>query len=218
MQAKAYKGMGMEGPVARWYAATTRKDMEAFKALARRIAGSLPEGARVLEVAPGPGYFAIELARLGNFSVTGLDISKTLVEIERKNAAQEGVAVDFREGNASQMPFEDASFDLIVCRAAFKNFSEPVKALQEMRRTLRPGGKALIIDLRKDASKEEIDSYIEKLDVGAVNAWMMKWTFRGMLLKRAYTKEEFKRFIAESGFEKSDIQQTAIGFEITLAK
>ncbi|HWF37535.1 MAG TPA: class I SAM-dependent methyltransferase [Candidatus Acidoferrales bacterium] len=185
MQAKAYKGMGMEGTIARWYAKTTRKDLGEFKALARRMAGGLPPDAQVLEVAPGPGYFAIELAKLGKHHITGLDISKTFVEIARKNAQKEGVQVDFQQGNASQIPFGDKTFDLIVCRAAFKNFSEPVEALKEMRRVLKPGGKAVIIDLGRDTPKEAIDSYIDGLDVNLFNKVFMKWTFRSMLLKRA---------------------------------
>ncbi len=83
---KAYKGMGMEGFTARWYASLTHKSLDEFKSLARRAAGQIPAGASVLEVAPGPGYFAIELAKLGAYRVTGLDISRTLVEIARANA------------------------------------------------------------------------------------------------------------------------------------
>jgi ubiquinone/menaquinone biosynthesis C-methylase UbiE len=218
MQAKAYKGLGMEGTIARWYAKTTRKDLGEFKTLARRIAADLPDGAQVLEVAPGPGYFSIELAKLGKQYVTGLDISKTFVEIARKNALAEGAQVDFRQGNASHMPFSEASFDLILCRAAFKNFSEPVQALKEMRRVLRPGGKAVIIDLRKDASKQAIDSYIDGLGVSTLNAIFMKWTFRSMLLKRAYTRQGFERFISESRFQDSQIDETPVGFEINLSR
>ena len=218
MQVKAYKGIGMEGTIARWYAQTTRKDLAEFKTLARRIAEGLPDNAHALEVAPGPGYFAIELAKLGKHHVTGLDISRTFVQIARKNALQEGVQVDFQLGNASRMPFGEASFDLILCRAAFKNFSEPVAALKEMRRVLRPGGIAVIIDLRKDASKRAIDSYIENLDVSTLSALFMKWTFRSMLLKRAYTREDFERFIAESGFQCPRLDETPVGFEITLLK
>jgi ubiquinone/menaquinone biosynthesis C-methylase UbiE len=218
MQAKGYKGIGMEGPIARWYATTTRKDLQEFKELARRMSETLPQGARVLEVAPGPGYFAIELAKLGRHHVTGLDISKTFVEIAGKNAANEGVHVDFERGDAACMPFGEASFDLIVCRAAFKNFTAPVTALKEMRRVLAPGGKAVIIDLRKDAPKEAIDAYIDSMGVSTLNAMFMKWTFRSMLLKRAYTKAQFERFISESGFSVPKIDETPVGFEITLAK
>ena len=135
---KAYKGMGMEGSTARWYDRTTRKDMPEFKALALRIAAVVPAGGTVLEVAPGPGFLSIELAKRG-LQVRAVDISKTFVEIAQRNAATEGVQAQFEVGNAAALPVEDASVDFVVCRAAFKNFSEPVKALAEMRRVLRPG-------------------------------------------------------------------------------
>ena len=218
MQAKAYKGMGMEGSVAQWYAKATRKDLGEIKDLARRMSSGLTPGCKILEIAPGPGYLAIELAKLGRYEVTGMDISKTFVGIAKKNAETEGVEVDFREGDAAHMPFEADTFDHIMCRAAFKNFSEPVMALKEMQRVLRPGGQALIIDLRKDTPPEAIDEYIGKVDRGAVNSFIMKWTFRLMLLKRAYTREDFQQFIAQSGFRSSEIQQKDLGFEITLVK
>ena len=141
--AKPYKGWGMEGAVARWYAALTKKSLDDFKALARRTAQQIAPRGSVLEVAPGPGYFAVELAKLGDYQITGLDISETFVEIARANAAQAGVKVAFRRGNASAMPFANASFDFLLCRAAFKNFGEPNRALAEMYRVLKPGGQAL---------------------------------------------------------------------------
>jgi ubiquinone/menaquinone biosynthesis C-methylase UbiE len=163
MGTEGYKGMGMEGAIARWYAKTTGKDIEEFKALARRMSEHLAPGASVLEVAPGPGYFAIELAKLGKYNITGLDISVTFVEIARKNAREAGAEVDFQRGDVSKMTFADDSFDLIVCRAAFKNFTDPVGALREMRHVLKPGGRAVIIDLRKDTPKQEIDAHVDKM-------------------------------------------------------
>jgi ubiquinone/menaquinone biosynthesis C-methylase UbiE len=215
---KAYKGMGMEGPVAKWYAKITHKDLAEFQALAKQMADGLPQGSRVLEVAPGPGYFAIEMAKFGKYSVTGLDVSKTFVEIARKNAAQAGVTADFRLGNASSMPWGDGSFDLIVCRAAFKNFSEPVKALSEMHRVLSSGGRALIIDLRRDTSQETVDEHVDRMGLGAMSSIMTKLTFRFMLLKRAYTRKEFEQFIAKSGFPAANIEETPLGFKIWLSK
>jgi ubiquinone/menaquinone biosynthesis C-methylase UbiE len=218
MQAKAYKGMGMEGGVARWYDKTTRKDLPEFKALARKVSQTLAPAAKVLEVAPGPGFFAIELSKIGKYEITGLDISKSFVEIATRNAREEHVEVDFRQGNASAMPFPDGGFDFIVCRAAFKNFSDPAGALREMRRVLKPGGRAMVIDLRKDVNKRALDDYIRGLGVGTLNALMMKWTFRLMLIPRAYTKEQFENFISQSSFGSSQIQETPIGFEITLTR
>jgi ubiquinone/menaquinone biosynthesis C-methylase UbiE len=120
----------------------------------------------VLEVAPGPGFLAIELGRDTRYRVTALDISWTFVEIARKNVADAGVPVDVRLGNASDMPFADDSFDLLVRRAAFKNFSEPRKAIDEMRRVLRAGGTGAIMDLRRDVPMTEIKRHVGNMHLG----------------------------------------------------
>jgi len=215
---KAYKGLGMEGFTARWYASQTIKSLDEFKALARRVADELPAESRVLEVAPGPGYFAIELAKIGGHRITGLDISRTFVEIARRNATQAGVEVDFQQGNASNMPFQDASFDFLLCRAAFKNFSEPVRALQEMYRVLKPGGRALIIDLRKDAPMEAIAKMVDSMGVGAIDRMITKLTFRFMLLKRAYTRKQFEEFLARTKFGPIQIREELVGLELSLGR
>jgi ubiquinone/menaquinone biosynthesis C-methylase UbiE len=211
---KAYKGMGMEGSVARWYEKTTRKDYEEYRQLALRIAAGLPEGGDVLEVAPGPGFLSIEMAKTGRLRVTGLDISKTFVELARSNADQVGVSVDFQNGNASKMPFGEQSFDFLVCRAAFKNFSEPVGALREMRRVLRPGRKGVIIDLRRDVSMREINKYVDGLGLSFVSAMFTKFTFRFMLIKRAYTQPEFQTMLRQVPFATTRIDANAIGMEV----
>ena len=210
--------MGMEGPVARWYQKTTGRDLQPFRETAERLKVCLTNGGSVLEIAPGPGFRAIELARDPKFRVTGLDISRTFVELARKNAAQASVPVDFRQGNASDMPFATSSFDLLVCRAAFKNFSQPVRALQEMYRVLAPGGRALIIDLRRDASQESISEAINGMDLGGVNKIITKLTFRFMLLKRAYTRSEFEEFLSQTKFRPIDIKEELIGLELSLER
>lgn len=116
------------------------------------------------------------------------------------------------------MPFGDESFDFLLCRAAFKNFSEPERALEEMHRVLKPGGQALIIDLRRDASMESISQAVKEMKVGAVNGLITKLTFRHMLLKRAYTKGEFEEMIPRTKFHRYEIRQNLIGLEIVLSK
>ena len=215
--AKAYKGMGMEGMVAKWYATNTRKSLEEFKVLAQRVSSELPVGGSVLEVAPGPGYFAIELAKLGSYRVTGLDISKTFVEIANRNAKQAQVDVDFRQGNASDMPFENDSFQFILCRAAFKNFSDPVGALQEMDRVLKPGGHGLIIDLRKDAPASGIAQAVDKMGLNTINTIFTKLALKS-LRNRAYTGNQFREFFARTGFHTAEISEDPLGFEIRFQK
>lgn len=215
---KAWKGIGMEGGIARWYTRTRRNDMEDFRREAKAVAELLPRGSHVLEVAPGPGFFAIELAKLGDFKITGLDISRTLVEIATENARNANVKIDFRVGNASAMPFAAESFDFIYCSAAFKNFSEPVKALDEMHRVLRPGSEGVIADLCKDASLDEIDHYVKQSGRSGIDAWMTRWTFRHVLLKRAYTKDQFIRMAEQSRFGTCMINVVSIGLEVRFTK
>ena len=158
---KAYKGLPMEGVIASWYAKTTFKNLNRHKIMAKQMVGKIPANGKVLEIAPGLGYFCIELAKLGNFQITGLDVSKSFVQIADRNAKQAGLLIDFREGNASAMPFEDNSFDFTFCQAAFKNFSDPVKAIAEMYRVLKPKGTAVIVDMRRDASAEDIEREVK---------------------------------------------------------
>jgi ubiquinone/menaquinone biosynthesis C-methylase UbiE len=216
--AKGYRGMGMDGPIATWYAKNAKSDLKRYQATAKMVAGQVNPGDEILEVAPGPGLTAIELAKLGGYRVTGLDISDSFVEIARANAAQTGVAVSFEHGNASAMPFADNRFDVIYCEAAFKNFAEPVIALDEMYRVLKPGGQAVIMDLRKDASVHEIDDYVNAMRASWPNKIFMKWTFRSLLLKRAYTQADFTRMAAASKFGQCEVRLDQIGLQVWLNK
>ncbi len=215
---KAFKGVGMEGPIATWYARLTFKDLKRHKLMASQLAPKIPAGGSVLEVAPGPGYFCIELARSGNYQITGLDISKSFVEIAREKALKAGVKVDFRQGNASAMPFENETFDFTFCQAAFKNFTEPVMAIAEMYRVLRPGGTSVIVDLRRDASPEEIEHEIKGMGLGRVDEMMTRWTFKQMLLRTAYSIPDIKSFVAQTPFVKYKIDAGDIGFQLWLEK
>jgi ubiquinone/menaquinone biosynthesis C-methylase UbiE len=214
---KAYKGVAMEGLIATWYTRNTGRDLRRFQDMAQRVARRAPAAGDILEVAPGPGYLAIELARRG-YRVTALDISKSFVRIAQRNANEAGVDIDVRHGNASAMPLPDASFDFIVCSAAFKNFGNPVGALNEMHRVLRPGGQASIFDLRKDAGRDEIDAEVRRMGMSPVNAWVTRLTFRCMLLKSAYTREDTERMASASRFGGCEIANDGIGFELRLTR
>jgi ubiquinone/menaquinone biosynthesis C-methylase UbiE len=214
---KPYKGLGMEGMIATWYAKNTGKSIAEFRSLAKRIADGLRPGDHVLEVAPGPGYLAIELAKLGQYRIAGLDVSRTFVRIARDNADRAGVEVDFREGDAADLPFAADTFDFIVCRAAFKNFSDPVGALREMQRVLRPGGRALIIDMRKDATGQSIVDEVAKMHLGRIDAFLTRTTLAA-LRKQAYSRQDFERMAEVTAFGRCDILEQPLGFEVGLVK
>ena len=214
---RAYKGAAMEGMMATWYARHTAKLAADFEAEARRIVAHLSPRARVLEVAPGPGYLAVELARLGPYLITGLDISHSFVRIASDHAARSGFDIQFRQGDAASMPFPDNAFDFIVCRAAFKNFADPMGAIAEMHRVLSRGGTALIIDMRRDASNASLKAAVDDMHLGTAGALLTRFIFK-QLRKRAYSGDNIKRMAAGTPFGTADIRETSIGFDIWLRK
>jgi ubiquinone/menaquinone biosynthesis C-methylase UbiE len=81
-----------------------------------------------------------------------------------------------------------------------------------MHRVLKPGGTALIIDLRKDFSPRAINDYVK--GKGLINGAIIKLTFNSMLKKRAYTLDGIKQLVAQSQFHQGDVRPDAIAFEL----
>lgn len=213
------KDIGIEGVAARWYDKNTKRHRLAeMKGYAGEVAGHIQDGSPVLEVAPGPGYLAIELAKLGAFNIVGLDVSRDFVEIAQRNAKEAGVRVEFRHGSASDIPFPDDSFDFVVCTAAFKNFKEPLRALDEMHRVLKPGGAALIVDMDRNAPDQRIEEYTQSIGARGANGFFMKLMFKHFLRNGAYTKDEFAGLVSRTAFEKYEIRDAGIGFHAYLTK
>ena len=115
------------------------------------------------------------------------------------------------------MPFGPESFDLIVCQAAFKNFRQPVAALDEMHRVLRRGGTSVIQDLRRDALKADIDQEVRSQGLGGPSGFITRQILGG-LRRRAYPASTFQRLIGESLFRSGEIQAEGIGIEVRLEK
>ena len=214
-----FKGPEMEGMVARWYAGirSSGKQVEEYRKQAARLTAGLLDGAHILEVAPGPGYLAIEMARPGRFQVTGLDISRTFVQIATEKATLAGVSADFHRGDVASMPFESGTFDLVVCQAAFKNFTQPGLAIAEMHRVLRRGGTAVIEDMSSEASHADIEAEVGKMELGRVSTFMTKGTLE-MLRRRAYSPAQFESLVARSPFQTCVISTEGIGLEVRLVK
>jgi hypothetical protein len=87
-----------------------------------------------------------------------------------------------------------------------------------MHRVLRPGGEAVIVDLRKDVSLDEIDAYLRKSRRSVVDRWLTNFVFRFALIRRAYTRDEFTRMAEKSRFGRCRIEVDPIGFEVHFSK
>lgn len=106
------------------------------------LAPHLGENLAVLDVGCGPGTLTVDLARhVAPGVVTGVDAAEIVLEDARKHASEEGVTnVEFMQANAYQLPFEDNSFDIVHAHQVLQHLSDPVAAIVEMVRVVKPGG------------------------------------------------------------------------------
>ncbi|WP_257009767.1 class I SAM-dependent methyltransferase [Evansella halocellulosilytica] len=212
------KDVGINGIMAKWYDKNTRNSrLDEMRRYADLVEANTKKNATVLEVAPGPGYLAIDLAKRG-FHVTGVEISHDFVEIEKRNAKEAGVDIDFKQGNASDLPLPDGEFDFIICSAAFKNFKEPLQALHEMYRVLKPCGTALILDMNNAYSKKDLEYELKRLNMKGFDNWFVKLSFKTFLKSGAYTAEGFRDLILQTKFSKHNITKDGIGLNVWLYK
>lgn len=106
---------------------------------------------RVLEVAVGTGLNLAFYAP--GADVTGVDLSPEMLQIARRRAAELGRNLELREGDAHDLPFDDESFDSVVATYSLCNIPDPSRAVAEMRRVLRPGGRLVLVDHIRSASR-----------------------------------------------------------------
>lgn len=108
-----------------------------------RFAAIVP-GERVLDVGTGTGVVALTAARAGA-SVAGLDLTPELIEEARHNARIAGIeSVEWTEGDAENLPYPDASFDVVLSQFGHMFAPRPDVAMAQIRRVLRPGGRVAV--------------------------------------------------------------------------
>lgn len=106
---------------------------------------------QVLDVACGTGDFAIAVAKAAapGSHVTGIDLSEGMMSVGRRKVASEGLegTIHMEQGDCERMDFADGAFDRVSVAFGVRNFEHREKGLSEMLRVLRPGGKAVILEL-----------------------------------------------------------------------
>lgn len=144
-------------------------------------------GEKVLDTGCGTGYFTLVLARAGA-EVTGIDLSEAMVARARDNARREGLKAEFITGDAVQLPFPPASFDLVTGVTTLCFAEAPERVLREARRVLKPTGRVVIGELN------------------ALSPWAVGRRVKGHACPSSYRHAHFfrpaelERLLTESGF------------------
>ena len=164
-----------------------------------------------LEVGPGPGYLGLEwLRRTEGTSLKALDISPGMIEIAQRNAGEYGLTdrVEYRQGDARHMSFEDSSFDAAFTGGSLHEWSDPMSVLNEIHRVLRPGGRYVVTDLRRD--------------MFPLMKWLMWLATKpreirpGLItsINAAYTAEELRALLDATAFKNATVTENLIGLTV----
>lgn len=114
----------------------------------------LEPGMAVLDVACGPGILACAMAAQGA-EVTGVDLTPAMIEQARLRQEREARrGMEWHVGDATALPFADASFDRVTTRYSFHHMLEPARAFAEMARVTKPGGRVVVIDATPPEEKQ----------------------------------------------------------------
>ena len=168
----------------------------------RDILGHEPRARRALDVACGTGYAAVGLAAAGLAEEShASDLSAAMVERTRANAARAGVAVPLTQADAEALPYADDSFDLVVARGALHHVPDPLRALQEIRRVLEPGGTAIVLAEPTPGGERQTGAVVG-LAVKAVEA-----------IKRARGRTETEEELVKRHWELASIAANLHTFE-----
>lgn len=162
-------------------------------------------GERVLDVACGTGVVARTIARrlAGNGSISGLDINPMMLDVARNTAADEGHAIDWREGSAEALPFDDASFDLVVLQQALQLVPDKAAAVAEMFRVLVPGGR-VAVSAWTTIERNPVDQIVAEAFDRHIGARILDVLFS------LGEPETFASLFAAAGFEDIDVQPVSI--------
>ena len=157
-----------------------------------------PSGGRALDVATGGGHTALTLARMG-WRVTAGDVSARMLENAARLVRDEGYTVETQLFPAEQIPFADASFELVTVRVAPHHFSSPEKFVAEVARILKPGGHFLLIDGTVPDNDRETEEWLHQVEKWrdpshgrflSPSAWERLITRNGLLIASSTLQEK----------------------------
>ena len=118
-------------------------------------------GPRVLEVSFGTGYLLTQYA--ARFKTYGLDYNRLMVTTAHKNLRRAGLSAHLQQGNVETLPYQAESFDSIVNTMAFSGYPDGIKAMTEMHRVLKKGGRLILIDVNYPLDRNWLGTRLTKI-------------------------------------------------------
>jgi ubiquinone/menaquinone biosynthesis C-methylase UbiE len=136
----------------------------------------------------------------------GIDISQTLVEAAHRNLARKGLGdrIAFRQGDIERLPLPDNSVDFIVSTLSLHHWSNPLQALREVFRVLKPKGQFLLFDLRRDA-RPVIYWFLRFITTFVVPRPLRQIEEPLGSLLASYTAREMQTYLAKLAYWKTSI-------------
>ena len=127
--------------------------VKAFPVWKNWLRQALPhiQGPKVLEVSFGTGYLLTQYA--DRFETHGIDYNEKLLSVASDNLKKKGITAELRVANVESLPYDDETFDCIVNTMAFTAYPDGIKAMSELQRVLKAGGKLVLIDIEYPADR-----------------------------------------------------------------
>ncbi|MFC1921485.1 class I SAM-dependent methyltransferase [Chloroflexota bacterium] len=163
----------------------------------------------IVDIGCGPGYLTADVLRaFPELSATGVDIAREMLERAAGNLGRQGLGerADFRQGDIQELPFEDGSVDFIVSTLSLHHWSEPVTAINEIHRVLKPESGFLLFDLRRDAPRcfywlmKFAQTFILPSAMGRINEPISS-------ALASYTADELRQMLILTPFKECSIRQ-----------
>jgi ubiquinone/menaquinone biosynthesis C-methylase UbiE len=171
-----------------------------YRRLARRAVGlGIPPGGKVLDMGTGPGFVAIEVARLlegTECQVVGMDLSDAMLSLAAENAAKVGLngMLSWREGDVKAMPFDDGEFDLIVSNDSLHHWDDPLPVFDEIARVLKDDGHCVIHDSKRIQGRWPW-LFVKMISLSVPPDFRIHWWNS---IKSSYTEDELRAILQRS--------------------
>ncbi|TJZ62759.1 bifunctional demethylmenaquinone methyltransferase/2-methoxy-6-polyprenyl-1,4-benzoquinol methylase UbiE [Sphingobacterium olei] len=174
----------------------------------------------MLDVATGTGDFAIESIRILNpKKIIGVDISQGMLEVAQEKIKKKGLQTQFEVqlGDSEKLQFEDNTFDAVTVAFGVRNFENLEQGLADIYRVLKPGGKAVVLELSNPTAfpvKQLYHFYFHKL-TPALGKLISKDASAYSYLPESVAKfpdgEQFAKITGKVGFKKTKVRPQTFG-------